>query len=218
MSSPSRQGEGAATESERSRSDGIARAAAWLNRLMESLTHFRAQKDEFMRQHPQSPLPFEARATFGGLSYFDPAPELRFELPFEPADGTEVRVQTSDGQVRTYTRAGVVSFDVDGEPTTLTLYSGHGGGYFVPFRDATSGKETYGAGRYLDLEPNGDGTVSLDFNYAYSPYCAYDEAYSCPLPPHENWLRVQIRAGERHPPLVAKSAGGVTEDSEHHHH
>ena len=105
---------------------------------------------------------------------------------------------TTTGEVRAYRRSGKVSFEVDGEPATLTLYTTpHGNGWFVPFRDATSGTETYGAGRYLDLERTGDGSVMLDFNLAYNPYCAYDQRYSCPLPPVENWLQVPIRAGER---------------------
>jgi uncharacterized protein (DUF1684 family) len=67
---------------------------------------------------------------------------------------------------------------------------------FLPFRDATSGNESYGAGRYLDVEPGRDGRVQSDFNLAYNPYCAYNDAFSCPLSPSENWLRVPIRAGE----------------------
>jgi hypothetical protein len=69
---------------------------------------------------------------------------------------------------------------------------------FLPFRDATSGRETYGAGRYLEVEPPGpDGGVEIDLNYAYNPYCAYNPEWSCPIPPGENWLTVPIRAGER---------------------
>ncbi len=162
-----------------------------------ALLHHRSQKDDFFRHSPQSPLPGAARSRFSGLEYFEPAPELAFTLPVAPADGSEATVMTTDGQERLYRRAGTVSFAVDGEPTELTLYSTGHPGYFVPFRDTTSGKESYGAGRYLDVEPNEDGTVTLDFNYAYNPFCAYDEAYSCPLPPGENWLRVPIRAGER---------------------
>ena len=78
------------------------------------------------------------------------------------------------------------------------LATGHNG-YFLPFRDATSGNETYGACRYLDLEPAPDGSVTVDFNYAYAPFCAYNDAYSCALPPQENWLEVPVRAGERNP-------------------
>jgi len=78
----------------------------------------------------------------------------------------------------------------------VTLYaSGNSRSLFLPFRDATSGKETYGAGRYLDLDVRGD-EVLIDFNYAYTPNCAYSADWSCPLPPAENWLEVPIRAGE----------------------
>ena len=73
----------------------------------------------------------------------------------------------------------------------------HGGSFFLPFVDATSGKETYGAGRYLDIELTHDGEIVVDFNYAYNPYCAYNEQWSCPLTPFENRVQVPIRAGEK---------------------
>jgi uncharacterized protein (DUF1684 family) len=91
----------------------------------------------------------------------------------------------------------MVSFEVRGEAVSLALYDSGHPGYFLPFRDATSGKASYGAGRYLDIEPNSDGTVTIDFNLAYNPFCAYNDAYSCPLPPTENWLQVPIEAGEK---------------------
>ena len=79
-----------------------------------------------------------------------------------------------------------------------TLYQARGeDSLFLPFRDALSGKETYGAGRYLDVAPPHSGHVVVDFNYAYNPSCAYDPQFSCPLPPRENWLQVPIRAGEK---------------------
>ncbi len=162
------------------------------------LLSFRQQKDEFFGTSQQSPIPPRDRKEWHGLNYFEPNEDLAFTLPVEPADGGELRVQTSDGRVRSYRRVGTVTFDVDGETVKLTLLGGDGSdSLFVPFRDATSGKETYGAGRYLDVHRNPDGTVTVDFNYAYNPYCAYDDAYSCPLPPPENWLPVPIRAGER---------------------
>jgi uncharacterized protein (DUF1684 family) len=79
----------------------------------------------------------------------------------------------------------------------LQLYDTGHPGLFLPFRDATSGRETYGGGRYLDIQPNDDGTVTLDFNLAYSPFCAYSDGYSCALPPTENWMSVRIEAGEK---------------------
>ncbi len=161
---------------------------------MSQLDDFRAAKDEFFAT-PHSPL--EPEDNFSGLSYFPESNDLRYELPIEPAAGGEVTIGTSDGQARTYKRAGLVRFTVSGSDVELTLLHHIGDdGYFLPFRDATSGKATYGAGRYLDVDDAEDGLVSIDFNLAYNPYCAYSEAYSCPLPPTENWLPVAIEAGE----------------------
>ncbi len=167
------------------------------DRMMD-YTAFRAEKDQFFRDHPQSPLPPHERHDFEGLRYFEPNPHLDLELEPTPTDGAPIMVQTSDGQVREYHRAATVSFDVAGEEVTLTLLSQpERPGYFLAFRDGTSGEDTYGAGRYLDLDEAQNGTVHIDFNMAYNPYCAYNDAYSCPLPPHENWLRVPIEAGEK---------------------
>lgn len=161
------------------------------------LLEFRNAKDEFFRTSHDSPLPHADRHDFEGLNYYEPNPDLVFTLPVEPGDESEVRVETTDNQVRLYRRVGKVHFDVGEEPAQLTLYSTGHPGYFIPFRDKTSGDTTYGAGRYLDIEPNADGTVTIDFNFAYNPSCVYDEAYSCPLPPIENWLQVPIEAGEK---------------------
>lgn len=161
------------------------------------LEDFRAQKDDFYRLHPQSPLPPEVRHDFTGLNYFEPNEDLVFIVDVKPADMSPITIATSDGQERTYYRAGTVTIDVEGEEATLTLLAVPGNeGYFLPFRDATSGRESYGAGRYLDLPPDDGGKVIIDFNYAYNPYCAYSDNYSCALPPVENWLTVPIRAGE----------------------
>ena len=162
---------------------------------MTELDDFRTQKDEFFAT-AHSPL--DPGATFEGLSYFPESDALRFDVPLEPSTGGELTIGTSDGQTRIYQRAGIVRFHINDTDAQLTLLHHIGDdGYFVPFRDATSGKETYGAGRYLDLDLEVDGMVSLDFNLAYNPYCAYSEAYSCPLPPPENWLTVPIEAGEK---------------------
>lgn len=164
------------------------------------LRELRTAKDEFFRDDPASPLTPEQRRRFRGLDYFPEEPALRLRLDLEPAEGPEVvRMPTTTGGEQAYRRAGRVRFRVEGREATLTLYaSGDHPGLFLPFRDATSGKETYGGGRYLDLEePDADGRVLVDFNLAYNPYCAYNEAWTCPLPPPENWLDVPIRAGER---------------------
>ena len=114
-----------------------------------------------------------------------------------------VEMETSTGDLRLFRRWGQFSFAVEGEEATLTIYSDPDGEeFFLPFKDTTNGTETYGAGRYLDNQRPGlaqiEGTTfEVDLNYSYNPYCAYNLAYSCPLPPRENWLKVPIRAGEK---------------------
>lgn len=169
------------------------------------LRNFREQIDDFMQFHPQSPLDDEQKAGFTGLDYYDENPALAFTVVVErlPDDEPVIEMETSTGDMRQFRRWGTFSFEVDGQSARLTIYSDPAGeSFFLPFRDATSGSETYGAGRYLDnhrpglrrLDENG---MEVDFNYAYNPYCAYSPYFSCPLPPRENRLAVPIRAGER---------------------
>jgi hypothetical protein len=165
---------------------------------------YRADKDAYFRRGDGSPIPAAERASFTGLPYFPVDESLRFEgRTLEPYTGSEpvqFQIPTSDGQLRAAERAGVLRFERDGTTHTLTGYTFAGGGsesVFVPFLDMTSGAETYGAGRYLDLSPEHDGTYALDFNLAYHPSCVYDPKYSCPLTPAENRLPIRIEAGER---------------------
>ena len=158
----------------------------------------RVEKDHFFKHSSYSPI--EDRASFGGLDYYPPDPAFRYELQLQEAEHPEVlTLQTSTGDEQTYHRLGTVAFEVEGEPAQLAVYqSTSHEGLFLPFRDATSGNETYGAGRYLEPHDLGDGRLLVDFNLCYSPFCAYSDAYSCPLPPFENHLtRVAIRAGEK---------------------
>ena len=177
-----------------------------------AVTMFRADKDEYFREAHDSPIPHDQRHDFPGIPYFDVDESLRFEgLTLEPYTGSEptsFQIPTSDGKLRDAERAGTLSFDLGGATQRLTGYrfaKERSGSVFVPFLDATSGSETYGAGRYLDLDPDPeDGTYVVDFNLAYHPSCVYDVRFSCPLTPAENRLPVRIEAGER---LPAESAG-----------
>jgi hypothetical protein len=159
----------------------------------------RKQKDAFFKNHPQSPLPPQDRAGFKGLVYYPVDENLNLMLEAEEFDEKdEIQMQTSTGDVRSYLRWGRVHFSVDDQPAELTLfYSPESGYFFLPFMDATSGQETYGAGRYLEPHMVDETRVQVDFNLAYSPYCAYNENYSCPIPPAENRLKVRIEAGEK---------------------
>ena len=170
----------------------------------DAVEGFRLDKDEFFKTDPRSPLPESERAAFTGLPYYPVDEGLAFEdRALEPYTGDEpsnFQIPTSDGKLRPAHRAGVLRFELDGVPRQLTAYTfdgGDGQSLFVPFLDQTSGTETYGAGRYLDLEPEADGTYALDFNLAYHPSCVYDAKFSCPLTPAENRLPLRIEAGER---------------------
>jgi hypothetical protein len=159
--------------------------------------HFRSQKDEFFRTDPHSPLTETQRQSFSGLRYFPEAPELNLTLEVEEFPEKErLEMQTTTGDVQTYERFGRFRFTVDGEGAELTIYA-NPHGYFLPFADSLAGKETYGAGRYLEPERLPDGRFHIDFNMAYNPFCAYNELYSCPITPFENRIRVPIRAGEK---------------------
>lgn len=168
---------------------------------------FRAARDRLFAEHPCSPLPESERPGFGGLAYFPHEPSLALRATLEPdpeLHAPQVPL-SADGPVLSFARIGWVSFSVAGQACRLSAFwlNDYAGGLFIPFRDATNGRETYGAGRYLwdsakgaDLGSSGDELV-LDFNYAYHPSCAYDPIWACPLAPAENWLAVSIRAGER---------------------
>jgi len=170
----------------------------------DAVKSFRADKDDFFGTSPHSPIPVEERAGFTGLPYYPVDEGLRFDdrmlEPYTGDEPSDFQIPTSDGKLRPAHRAGHLSFEVAGASYRLTAYTfdgGDGESLFVPFLDRTSGTETYGAGRYLDLEPEDDGTYALDFNLAYHPSCVYDPKFSCPLTPSENRLPIRIQAGER---------------------
>jgi hypothetical protein len=177
--------------------DGGAGARTW--------SHWRTDRDELFAAHPQSALSAERQNTFSGLPYFPYDPAWRIEATVEPVELNEVQIDHSGSGRTPFTPVGRVRFDSPGGPLDLTLYwlAGYGGGLFLPFRDATSGTDTYGGGRYLldtvkgaDLGHEDDRLI-LDFNYSYHPSCVHDDRWSCPLAPRENWLEVEVRAGER---------------------
>jgi uncharacterized protein (DUF1684 family) len=156
----------------------------------------RAEKDRYFRRDPYGPI--EDRQSFTGLNYYPPDPAFRYTLPLRRVEPEPLPFQTSTGDERIYYKIGTVEFEVDGQPAQLAVYKSEDyDELFLPFRDATSGTETYGAGRYLEPVELGRGELLVDFNLAYNPYCAYSENFSCPLPPVENWLKVPIRAGEK---------------------
>ncbi len=157
------------------------------------------------RQHPQSPIPAGQRGAYRGPHLYDYDPAWRIAGSVEPAPAARLELVTSSGGPMAFHRFGLARFTHAEAEMSLELYwlEGYGGGLFLPFADATSGQETYGAGRYLldtvkgaDLGREGDRLV-MDFNFAYQPSCAYDPRWMCPLTPPANRLSVPVRAGER---------------------
>jgi uncharacterized protein (DUF1684 family) len=172
---------------------------------------WRRTRDELFRSHPQSPLPTERREVFDGLAYFDYDPAARVLADVEETEPRRYEIGTSGDGAYAFERFGVASFELAGERRSLELYwlEGYGGGIFLPFADATSAKQTYGAGRYLldtvkgaDLGTD-DERLVLDFNFAYNPSCSYDPSWVCPLATPANRLPVPIEAGERYEPDAA---------------
>jgi hypothetical protein len=164
---------------------------------MTELERSRKDKDQFFKDDRQSPLTKEQKTEFAGLNYFPENPALRLELPLERlAQPEPVILQTSTGDEQDYQHVGQIRFTVDGQGATLQIYE-NDYGFFLPFADATAPDESYGAGRYIEPHDLGGGRLSVDFNLAYNPYCAYNEHWSCPLPPFANRLNVRIAAGEK---------------------
>jgi uncharacterized protein (DUF1684 family) len=170
---------------------------AYLSRLREA----RRQKDQTLHTAADSPIPDAQRPTFAGLRYFAPVAGFRImaQLTRQPVLLPQP-LAMSLGAPESYQRWGTAEFELNGQPQKLTLLQKAGDKQlFVPFTDPTNGQQTYGAGRYLDVPlPPAEATeLELDFNQAYSPYCAYNHDFSCPKPPAENRLTVPVVAGEQ---------------------
>lgn len=173
--------------------------------------HWREVRERLFREHPQSPVPAAERASFVAR-HFEYDPALRFSIVVEPAPppapgAFELELPNSGEDSLSFSRVGRVTIPFpDGERGLSVFWmAGYAGNLFIPFRDATNGRETYGAGRYLldaakSADLGGDpvtGTLVLDFNFAFQPSCAFDPRWACPLAPPENRLDMPIRAGER---------------------
>lgn len=162
----------------------------------------RQQKDQAFRTAASSPIPAGQRAAFGGLRYFRPDAAYRVTARLTRAAAlASLPLALTGGAADAYVRWGTAEFELGGQPQKLTLLQKQGETkeLFVPFTDPTNGQQTYGGGRYLDLPvpPPEAGEIVLDFNAAYSPFCAYNHDYSCPRPPADNRLTVPVLAGEQ---------------------
>jgi uncharacterized protein (DUF1684 family) len=168
---------------------------------VDKLAAARAAKESLFTS-ADSPVKPEDREKYLPLNYFPP--DLDYAVPAQFREATErtfVKMPTSTGKIRDMERVGQLEFTLRGQKMTLAAFVEAGSErisrLFVPFSDLTSGTETYQAGRYMDLDPEGSGVYIVDFNVAYHPYCYYNAEYDCPFPPAENRLPTPVRAGER---------------------
>jgi len=169
---------------------------------VQTITEARAVKDKTFREEPE-PIPADKRNVLLPLRYFPPDPSYTAPAELKLANERPVfEMPTSTGKLRRMERVGVLEFSLGGQPMSLAAFVEEGQALenlFVPFADLTTGKESYPAGRYLDIRPTSTGFYTIDFNMAYNPTCAYNASYDCPYPPASNRLKVEIRAGEKAP-------------------
>jgi uncharacterized protein (DUF1684 family) len=172
--------------------------------------HWRAVRELLFRTHAQSPVPPDQRGTFAAR-HFEHDPRLRFHVTLDAAPAADpgalaLALPNSGADTLSFSRVGSVRIPFAGGEQRLSVFwmAGYAGGLFLPFRDATNGQATYGAGRYLldtakgaDLGTDTKGRLILDFNFTFQPSCAFDPRWACPLAPPENRLDIAIEAGER---------------------
>ena len=173
------------------------------SKYLAELNKFRRDKNQSFRQSENSPLEAAQKAAFDSLKYYpgDPAFMPHADISRNATPDT-ILLQTTGTQPDKYLNWGTVKFSINNTPQELRLYvkaDSRDSTLFIPFTDLTNGHETYGGGRYLDapVPKLNETEIQLDFNRAYNPYCAYNNQYSCPVPPAENRLQVAIPAGEK---------------------
>jgi len=168
----------------------------------KTVAEARAIKDKAFREEPE-PIPADKRDVLLPLRYYPPDPSYTAPAELKLANQRPVfEMPTSTGKLRRMERVGVLEFTLRGQPMSLAAFVEEGQQLetlFVPFADLTTGKETYPAGRYLEIRPTSTGFYNIDFNMAFNPTCAYNAEYDCPYPPPSNRLKVEIRAGEKAP-------------------
>lgn len=169
------------------------------NSYLENIGKIREQTDHFFKHSEDSPLTEKQKTSFICLSYFSPDKKFDFTVKLQKEDNPEeITILATKGDERRYLRYGFFEFELDNTINRLTVFKSLDNDYFfVPFKDKTSGEASYGGGRYVEIDPLPDGSIKIDFNLAYLPYCAFNDKYSCTMVPPENFLKVKMPAGQR---------------------
>lgn len=169
---------------------------------VEKIEKERERQFKFIRFNIESPLTDEQKASFTKLSFYGIDPTYKLKARLIPIENKKVReVPMTDGSKQRYIEHSFAEFELGGKTNKLLLLQAMDEAdkrnFFLAFADETSAKETYGGGRYLNVRQDGKNSITLDFNLAYNPYCAYNPDYACPLPPKENILDIPIPVGEK---------------------
>jgi uncharacterized protein (DUF1684 family) len=169
---------------------------------IEKIEKERERQYKFIRFNIESPLTEEQKRTFTELTFYDIDPDYKIKARLLPIENKKVReVPLTDGSMQRYIEHSYAEFELGGKTNKLLLLQAMDEtdkrNFFLAFADETSARETYGGGRYLNVRQDGKNSITLDFNLAYNPYCAYNPDYACPIPPKENLLDIAIAAGEK---------------------
>ena len=168
---------------------------------VDKLNKFRTEKDEFFKSSDQSPI--SQKEKFTKLNYYPADLTYRIRAAIELIhDTTKLKVRMTGGESEYFIKYGYATFKLQDKTHKLLLLlqlnkEDEEDKLFLPFTDKTNGFETYGGGRYLDLDLEKDDQIVIDFNFAYNPFCAYNDNYTCPVPPAQNQLDIEIKAGEK---------------------
>jgi uncharacterized protein len=178
--------------------DEIKPYSAVYNSYLISLQNNRKEKDAYLKTDKDSPI--ENKADFKGLKYFEVNPDFKVLAKLDIlTTGQKINIAMTGGQTEEYEAFANATFELEGQKCALKIFKAEDGSLFLPFKDLTTNKETYGSGRYLDLDMRmiKNQQIEIDFNRCYHPYCAYNHTYTCPVPPAENLVNVAVKAGEK---------------------
>ncbi|MFN3760033.1 MAG: DUF1684 domain-containing protein [Algoriphagus aquaeductus] len=169
---------------------------------VEKIEKERERQFKFIRFNIESPLTEEQKKDFKSLTFYEINPSYRVKARLVPIESKKVReVPLTDGSREKYIEHSFAEFELGGKTNKLLLLQSiketDMRNFFLAFADETSGRETYGGGRFLNVRQDGKNSITIDFNLAYNPYCAYNPDYACPLPPKENLMTIAIEAGEK---------------------
>ena len=168
------------------------------NAYLTSIQNQRKEKDAYLKTDKDSPI--EKRADFKGLKYFEVNFDFKVLAKLDIlTTGQKINIAMTGGETEEYEAFANATFELAGQKCALKIFKAEDGSLFLPFKDLTTNKETYGSGRYLDLDMRmiKNNQMEIDFNRCYHPYCAYNHTFTCPVPPAENLVNVAIKAGER---------------------